>query len=66
MLLASGVRFDPVFDFHLYDLDFSRSAIGRGLKLGTWPLSVTHRSPGGFGDERWRTNADRYLDKWQS
>jgi GT2 family glycosyltransferase len=65
-LLDSGVRFDPRFDFHLYDLDFSRTAVERGLKIGTWPLSVTHRSPGGFGNAGWQANAGRYLEKWGS
>jgi hypothetical protein len=65
-LRVAGVRFDPAFDFHLYDLDFSRSAVDRGLKLGTWPVSVTHRSPGAFGDDSWTAGTARYLAKWGS
>ena len=34
-LLAAGVRFDPRFAFHFYDLDFCRSATTAGLRLGT-------------------------------
>lgn len=63
-LLKQNVRFDPRFDFHFYDLDFCRSARAKGLRLGTFPLSMTHRSRGSFLSEAWTANAQRYLDKW--
>jgi GT2 family glycosyltransferase len=62
-LRATGVRFDPRFQFHLYDLDFCRSARAAGLRLGTWPLAVTHASGGNF-DARWRAALAPYFDKW--
>ena len=65
-LVASGVRFDPRFDFHFYDMDFCRSARGKGLKLGTWPICLTHRSTGSFRTAAWRERYRVYLDKWQS
>jgi hypothetical protein len=34
---TSGVRFDPAFSFHLYHLDFCRSAERAGLAIGIWP-----------------------------
>ena len=64
MLLGAGVRFDERFDFHFYDLDFCRTARANGLRLGTFPLAVTHRSAGGFGSPAWQENAERYLEKW--
>lgn len=64
-LRRSGVRFDPAFDFHFYDLDFCRSARKAGLTLGTWPLSVTHRSSGdSVRSEAWQRACQVYLRKW--
>jgi GT2 family glycosyltransferase len=63
-LRDSGVRFDGRFAFHMYDLDFCRSARQAGLRLGTWPIAVTHNSGGGFETEEFRTAARRYLQKW--
>lgn len=64
-LQTQGVRFDPQFDFHLYDLDFCRSAQAAGLSLGTWPLAMTHASGGGgYFSPDWQRDADAYLKKW--
>lgn len=51
-LRESNVRFDPQFRFHCYDTDFCYTARAHGLRLGTWPIPLTHGSPGGF-DESW-------------
>lgn len=58
------VRFDPQFDFHFYDIDFCRTARERGLKLGTWPIAMTHQSKGKFGTPDWFVRYERYLAKW--
>jgi len=58
--------FDPRFDFHFYDLDFCRTARQAGLTLGTWPICVTHQSPGAYGTEQWRNAYRVYLEKWGS
>ena len=63
-LQAHAVRFDPAFDFHFYDLDFCRSARAAGLRLGTWPIAMTHQSGGAFGNERWSQRHRQYLEKW--
>ena len=53
-----GALFDPALRFHLYDLDFCRTAHTKGLSVGTWPLAVTHQSGGAFGGPEWeRMNA---------
>lgn len=65
VLLARGVLFDPVFDFHFYDLDFCRTARTRGLRLSTWPIAMTHQSGGAFGTEGWNRKYQAYLDKWR-
>lgn len=62
-LRAAGLAFDPRFAFHFYDLDFCRSARAAGLRLGTWPLALTHASPGNF-NAAWRAAAPAYFDKW--
>lgn len=64
-LLASGLRFDPAFDFHFYDMDFCRGARASGLSLGTWPICLTHRSGGAFGSPGWQERHRHYLDKWE-
>jgi len=62
-LRAAGVRFDTRFNFHLYDLDFCRAARAAGLRLGIWPLVLTHQSGGSFGTA-WRAALPLYFDKW--
>lgn len=63
-LLSNDIRFDECFDFHFYDLDFCRQAEEKGLKMGTWPISVVHESGGAFGNDAWRRGYSRYLKKW--
>ena len=59
------VRFDEQFRFHCYDIDFCRAAAEKKLKIGTWPIAVTHRSGGNFNSEEFRVTARKYLQKWQ-
>jgi GT2 family glycosyltransferase len=66
VLVSNGVFFDPQFDFHLYDMDFCRSARQHGLRLGTWPICLTHQSGGAFGTLHWKTKYEAYLKKWGS
>lgn len=62
-LRESGLRFDPQFKFHFYDMDFCRAAESRKLKLGTIPLSVIHKSYGQLNSE-WHDSYKKYLAKW--
>jgi GT2 family glycosyltransferase len=62
--LETGVRFDPQFEFHFYDLDFCRTCHANGMRIGTWPIAVTHGSPGDFASPEWKASRDRYLRKW--
>jgi GT2 family glycosyltransferase len=59
-----GVRFDPRFRFHCYDIDFCRSAAQLGLRVGTWPVSITHDSAGSYHSEEFKAAARLYLQKW--
>lgn len=63
-LKNSGVLFDERFDFHFYDMDFCRSARARGLRLGTWPICLTHQSGGGFNSPAWHEKLRLYREKW--
>ncbi len=65
-LKITQVQFDPHFDFHFYDMDFCRSARTNGLRLGTWPICLTHQSGGAFGSPQWHEKYRLYLDKWKS
>lgn len=63
-LIDKGLRFDEQFAFHFYDMDFCRQAELKGLRMGTWPLSVVHESSGSFGGPTWREGYERYLRKY--
>ncbi len=64
-LLRHDCRFDARFRFHFYDLDFCRTARARQLRLGTWPIGVTHQSGGAFGTDAWWQGYRDYLAKWR-
>lgn len=63
-LVERSVFFDPRFDFHFYDLDFCRTARLKQMKIGTWPISLTHQSAGVFGTPQWRAMYRLYIEKW--
>jgi GT2 family glycosyltransferase len=67
-LVKSKVQFDPRFDFHFYDLDFCRTARKNGLRLGTWPICLTHQGTGvmGFSNPHWTEIYRAYKEKWGS
>lgn len=62
-LRSRSVYFDPRFDFHFYDLDFCRTATRQGLRIGTWPIAVTHESTGNINNQ-WFGGYKAYLEKW--
>ncbi|MEZ5659367.1 MAG: glycosyltransferase [Burkholderiaceae bacterium] len=64
-LRAHDCRFDPRFRFHFYDIDFCRTARAAGLRLGTWPIGLTHQSGGAFGTEAWMEGLRSYRAKWR-
>jgi tetratricopeptide (TPR) repeat protein len=65
-LISARVRFDSCFDFHFYDIDFCRTARKNGLRIGTWPIYLTHQSEGAFGSPGWHKMYKRYIEKWKS
>ena len=60
-----NIKFDERFDFHFYDLDFCRQIEEKGLKMGTWSLSVIHESGGNFASEGWSRGYQKYIEKWK-
>ena len=63
-LQGKSVFFDEQFNFHCYDTDFCRTAEIAGLKMGTWPLSLTHQSTGKVKYDVWDKEFERYRVKW--
>ena len=63
-LIEKDAFFDRRFTFHFYDMDFCRTARSKGLRLGTWPIAVTHQSRGNPDTPGWRTGYRDYLEKW--
>ena len=64
-LLDSSVRFDERFMFDFYDMDFCRSAELADLRMGTWPIAITHASDGKFGSPGWQAGLQSYREKWK-
>ncbi|MDG5497120.1 hypothetical protein [Niveispirillum sp. BGYR6] len=60
----SGLRFDPRFPFHFYDLDFCRQAEQLGLRMGVAPISAMHVSGGSYENQAWLKGYSDYLAKW--
>jgi GT2 family glycosyltransferase len=63
-LRRTGLRFDPQFKFHFYDVDFCREAERLGVSMGTIPLAVSHGSSGPLS-KAWKETYPAYLDKWK-
>ena len=64
-LRAAKVSFDRRFAFHFHDLDLCRAARAAGLRIGTWPITLTHRSEGaGMGTPAWREGLRLYRQKY--
>ncbi|MQP64230.1 hypothetical protein GE253_02625 [Niveispirillum sp. SYP-B3756] len=62
----SGLRFDPRFPFHFYDLDFCRQAEVLGVRMGVAPIPALHCSGGSYQGDRWLKGYGDYLAKWGS
>ena len=64
LLIKNNLKFDERFSFHLYDVDFSRQAEKKVIKMGTIPMSVIHKSGGNYVSEEWKKSCDVYSKKW--
>lgn len=65
-VINANHKFDEQFTFHHYDLSFTIDADKKGLKCGTWPLWVTHISPGlrSLDDINWKKSSDLFCKKY--
>lgn len=66
-ILEKGLKFDEnnPAKFHFYDLHFSLDANNLGLKLGTWPIWCTHKSPGLENvTQEWLEGQKYFINKW--
>ena len=63
-LIERGLRFDPRFQFHFYDMDFCRQAELRQLRMGTCAMSLVHASAGELGSPGWFAAYREYLAKY--
>ena len=61
-----GLRFDERFTFHHYDLDFCLQAYKMRIKVGTWPIWVTHHSIGNWDKPEWHKSNKIFREKWKS
>jgi hypothetical protein len=64
-LHSTGLRFDPQFKFHFYDLDFCRSAEQLKVTMGTVDVSLVHASLGHI-DNVWNDSYNLYIQKWKT
>jgi GT2 family glycosyltransferase len=64
-LRERAVLFDTRFKFDFYDVDFCRRARERELRIGCWPIALTHQSQGLFGSASWHAGYAAYLEKWR-
>lgn len=65
VLRRAGLRFDPALPFHFYDLDFCRSALAAGLRIGVWPFPLIHASGGEAFTTSWKASLLLYRRKWE-
>lgn len=65
-LKYSNIYFDPQFHYHLYDLDFCRQCEQADIRMGFWPLALTHCAKNNEGDmgQSWFDSGTTYLKKW--
>lgn len=66
-MVKVGHKFDEIFTFHHYDLDFCIRADRCGVTTGTWPIWVTHLSPGlrSLEDPGWKKSNDLFCQKYE-
>ena len=64
--IKHNIRFDPQFDFHLYDVDICRQFENKKLSCGTCDLTIVHQSSGNYNTISWHKSSQQYFEKWGS
>lgn len=65
-ILTVGLTFDEKFKFHHYDISFCLDANKLKLSMGTWPIWITHLSPGlkSLEDSEWKKSNAYFCKKY--
>jgi hypothetical protein len=60
-LLETNTKFDENFDFHHYDISFCLRANQNKLKMGVYPIKVTHYGLGdSMNSENWKNSSEKF------
>lgn len=66
-VIEAGLRFDEnnPSGFHFYDMNFSMDANLKKLKMGVYPIMLTHLSPGlQNADDAFHKGQNYFIEKW--
>jgi hypothetical protein len=64
-LLETNTKFDESFDFHHYDMSFCIRANQNKLKMGVYPIKVTHYGLGdSMNSESWKKSSEIFKKKY--
>lgn len=64
-LVKNNLRFDELFSFHHYDIDFCLNAHNKGVSIGTWPIWVVHHSIGVWDKPEWHESERKFCEKYK-
>ena len=65
-LLETNTKFDEDFSFHHYDITFCLNANKNKLKMGVYPIKVTHYGLGdSMNSDQWRKSANCFKQKYK-
>jgi len=60
-LLETNTKFDENFDFHHYDITFCLKANQNKLKMGVYPIKITHFGLGdSMNSENWKQSSEKF------
>lgn len=62
----NNILFDEQFDFHFYDLDICLQFFSKKIPIGTWPISVFHKSAGSYGNKDFAPMQQKFVSKWKN
>jgi GT2 family glycosyltransferase len=66
LLSEKELIFDERFKFHFYDADFSKNAVTKGCKLGTFPLALLHAGKGNMNAPEYIVAYKEFNRKWNN
>lgn len=63
-IMDKGVRWDEQFLSEFHDIDFCWQCVDKGLRVGVWPIAITHIGKGEGGQPEWIRLRERFKRKW--